>query len=76
MDFTSIRETGVAICYTKGWTVTGVFMHHAKNRNRKPLTFYNDSKVLNKIRQTSVYRNCINSWISEYKRSKNNVLCI
>lgn len=40
-----------------------------KNGNRKPLTFYNDSKVLNKIRQTSVYRNCINSWISEYKRS-------
>ncbi|MDU1018233.1 SH3 domain-containing protein (plasmid) [Clostridium perfringens] len=69
MDFTSIWDAGVAICYTKGWTVTGAFMHHAKNGNGKTLTFYNDSEVLNKIRQTSAYRNCINSWISEYKTS-------
>ena len=30
MDFTSIWDAGIVICYTKGWTVTGAFMHHAK----------------------------------------------
>lgn len=69
MDFTSIWDAGVDICFAKGWTVTGAFMHHAKNGNGKTLTFYNDSEILNKIRQTSVYRNCINSRVSQYKES-------
>ncbi|EPB8168717.1 hypothetical protein PTM93_00495 [Clostridium perfringens] len=39
MDFTSIWDAGIAICYTKGWTVTGAFMYHAKKWKRKTFNF-------------------------------------
>lgn len=59
---------GIAYCRNKGWDISADFMYHARYGNGQSLTFYNDSNVIKKVRQSRVYKSIISRWISDYKK--------